>query len=139
MQRAVTTRGRVRTDAFLEGFHAALFCQGIGFEDPVTVHACLDQVVVGWSCARQGADEAELLKLSVEVKHRRKAIGSALLKFVTTHLRGVGICQIFLEARFQNKAARSFYRRAGFTEIHRRISYYNQPTDDAVILKKILQ
>lgn len=101
--------------------------------------ACLDQVVVGWSCARQGSDEAELLKISVEVKHRRKAIGSALLKFVATHLRGVGICQIFLEVRFQNKAARSFYRRAGFTEIHRRISYYNQPTDDAVILKKTLQ
>ena len=101
--------------------------------------ACLDQIVVGWSCSRKGSDEAELLKISVEVKHRRKAIGSALLKFVATHLRGIGICQIFLEVRFQNKAARSFYRRAGFTEIHRRISYYNQPTDDAVILKKTLQ
>jgi ribosomal-protein-alanine acetyltransferase len=87
--------------------------------------ACLDHVVVGWSCARHGADEAELFKIGVEVKHRRKAIGSALLKFVATHLRGVGICQIFLEVRFQNKAARSFYRRAGFTEIHRRINYYN--------------
>ena len=49
-----------------------------------------------------------------------------------------GVGEMYLEVRSLNHAARTFYLGHGFTEVGRRINYYRQPSDDALVMKKIL-
>jgi len=78
-------------------------------------------------------DEAEILNLSVAPEHRRRGIGSALLQAFLRGRRG----RVFLEVRPSNAAARRLYQRFGFTASGRRSSYYQSPTEDAIILQVI--
>ncbi len=100
--------------------------------------ACLDKQLTGWCCARSVDAEAELLKIGVEVGHRRLAIGTALLTALEGRLLESGVRCIFLEVRSKNDAALAFYQRRGFTLMDRRINYFNQPRDDGLVLRKIL-
>ena len=100
--------------------------------------ACIDERLVGWCCARYFSDEAELLKIAVQREYRRLAIGTELLKVLEDRLLEAGIEHIYLEVRSKNDAALALYQRLGFTVIHRRINYFNQPRDDGLVLRKFL-
>jgi [ribosomal protein S18]-alanine N-acetyltransferase len=96
-----------------------------------------DAGVVLW---RTTADEAELLTLAVDTKHRRRGVGAALLKEMIERSHRKGARQLFLEVGVDNPAARSLYAQAGFIEVGRRVAYYRRPTGfaDALILRLTL-
>lgn len=94
---------------------------------------------VGWCCARLIPPECELLKITVLPHHRRRGVGAALLNELFNLCSRDGCREIFLEVREKNEAARSFYRRYGFTESGcMRKGYYQKPSDNGVILKRTL-
>ena len=96
-----------------------------------------DAGVVLW---RTIADEAELLTLAVDARHRRRGVGAALLTQVIERSRRQGARQLFLEVGVDNPGARSLYAQAGFVEVGRRAGYYQRPTGfaDALILRLAL-
>jgi ribosomal-protein-alanine N-acetyltransferase len=96
-----------------------------------------DAGVVLW---RTVADEAELLTLAVDARHRRRGVGAALLKEVIERSHRQGARQLFLEVGVDNPGARSLYAQAGFVEVGRRVGYYQRPTGvaDALILRLAL-
>ena len=98
--------------------------------------ACRKDTVVGWCCARHVGPEAELMKISVVADSRRQKISTRLLECMEIQLLGSGVRHVFLDVRLHNAGAISFYRQAGFTELARRIRYYTQPDDDALVFKK---
>ena len=83
--------------------------------------------VVGWCTCRYVKDEAELLKIGV---------ATYLLAALENGLRDVGVVRLYLEVRSENLPAVSFYHQTGFTVTGRRINYYSQPSDDALVLQK---
>lgn len=101
-----------------------------------TLVAVVADEVVGWCCSRYVKDEAELLKISVTQSWRRRSVAKFMLAALEKQLRTVAVLTLYLEVRSENLPALSFYRQVGFTVTGRRINYYSQPRDDAVILRK---
>lgn len=94
--------------------------------------------VAGWCCCRYENMEAELLKMTVAAKWRRRSVATRLLNTLEITLRARGVEKLFLEVRSKNVPAATFYDQAGFTVNGRRINYYTQPRDDALLLQKLL-
>ena len=101
-----------------------------------TLVAVVADEVVGWCCSRYVKEEAELLKISVAQSWRRRSVAKFMLAALEKQLRTVAVLTLYLEVRSENLPALSFYRQVGFTVTGRRINYYSQPRDDAVILRK---
>ncbi len=101
-----------------------------------TLVAVVADEVVGWCCSRYVKEEAELLKISVAESWRRRSVAKFMLAALEKQLRTVAVLTLYLEVRSENLPALSFYRQVGFTVTGRRINYYSQPRDDAVILRK---
>ena len=100
--------------------------------------AIVREELIGWCCCRYVRDEAELLKISVAGKWRRRSVATLMLAELEEQLRAVETCCLYLEVRAENQPAISFYLRSGFTVTGRRINYYSQPRDDALVFKKTI-
>ena len=91
--------------------------------------------VVGFIVGRQVADEWEIENIAVTGAARRCGLGSRLVGELLDHVRNRGGKSIFLEVRESNRAARSLYEKWAFIEVGRRKAYYQNPAEDALILK----
>lgn len=80
------------------------------------------------------APEAELLNLAVSPEKRKNGYGRALLERSFAHLRKRGVCDVFLEVREHNEAAKQLYLKQGFRAVGRRKAYYRYPTEDAIVM-----
>lgn len=94
--------------------------------------------LAGWCCCRYENTEAELLKMTVAEKWRRRSVATRLLNALESRLRAMSVESLYLEVRAKNVPATTFYNQAGFTVTGRRINYYSQPNDHALILQKLL-
>ena len=83
----------------------------------------------------QVLDEAELLLIATHPQHLRQGHAEALLKQTFQKLT---VKTIFLEVRESNQAAKQLYKKLGFLEISTRKAYYQNPIENASILKKII-
>ena len=92
--------------------------------------------VVGLLVARVAADEMEILNLAVEPAWRRRGAASALLQAAIEHGRRAGAARVFREVRQSTQAARQFYERHGFAVAGRRVRYYRQPEEDALVMSR---
>ena len=94
--------------------------------------------LAGWCCCRHVHEEAELLKMTVAKKWRRRSVATWLLHTLERKLREINVARLYLEVRSKNFPAVTFYNQAGFTVSGRRINYYKQPSDDALEMQKLL-
>jgi ribosomal-protein-alanine N-acetyltransferase len=93
--------------------------------------------LVGFAIMEYGDEEAHVVLFAVHPAYRRKGVGSQLLSWLEATTRVAGIDLIRLEARAQNAAAISFYRKHGFKELGLRKGYY-LGVEDAVRMAKDL-
>lgn len=98
-----------------------------------------DRQISGLVVFRTMADEAEILNLAVEASRRRQGIGWLLVQTAIAECKAAGVRAIFLEVRESNEGARKLYARAGFKEGGRRLAYYREPTEDALVLKHTIE
>jgi ribosomal-protein-alanine N-acetyltransferase len=69
-------------------------------------------------------DAAHLSLLAVDPGYRRLGIGRGLIEWLEQSARVAGTFFVSLEVRTQNRAARVFYKKLGFTEIVSIPGYY---------------
>jgi ribosomal-protein-alanine N-acetyltransferase len=93
--------------------------------------------VVGFIIGRQVADEWEIENIAVTGSARRCGLGSRLVGELLDLVRSRSGKSVFLEVRESNRAARSLYEKWAFLEVGRRKMYYQNPAEDALILKFI--
>ncbi len=79
-------------------------------------------------------DEAHIATLAVHPDFRRQGIGDKLLLTALKGALSKGANQARLEVRAGNYAARSLYRRFGFDVVGRRLGYYRDNHEDAVLM-----
>jgi len=91
--------------------------------------------VVGLIVGRQVADEWEIENIAVTGAARRCGLGSRLVGELLDLVRKRGGKSVFLEVRESNRAARSLYEKWAFLEVGRRKMYYQNPAEDALVLK----
>lgn len=94
-----------------------------------------DGSVVGFIVGRRAADEWEIENIAVTGAARRCGLGSRLVGELLDLVRSRGGTSVFLEVRESNRAARSLYEKWAFIEVGRRKTYYQNPAEDALILK----
>jgi len=90
--------------------------------------------ICGYVMSRHIADEAEILRLGVNIEDRRRGIASLLLKSLLQNLRYKSVNRCHLELRGANTRARSLYEKFDFVMTGRRKNYYTDPQDDAVCM-----
>jgi ribosomal-protein-alanine N-acetyltransferase len=96
-----------------------------------------DGSISGFLVGRRVEDQAEVLNLAVAAQHRRKRLGSALLRaFEEFATRGAK--SVYLEVRESNTGAISFYLNHSFAITGRRKGYYRAPDEAAVTMEKKL-
>jgi ribosomal-protein-alanine N-acetyltransferase len=86
--------------------------------------ACVGTRVAGFAMARLVSDEAELLLLAVKRNQQGRGVGKMLLDAFVAASKARGAARLHLEVREGNHAV-NLYSRAGFTQVGRRLNYYN--------------
>jgi [ribosomal protein S18]-alanine N-acetyltransferase len=79
--------------------------------------------------------EWELENIVVAETTRRQGVATRLLGEFVAHARAEHGSAVFLEVRESNLGARALYRKAGFTEMGLRKSYYSNPPEDAIVCR----
>jgi [ribosomal protein S18]-alanine N-acetyltransferase len=97
-----------------------------------------DGAVSGFLVARAVVSEAEILNLCVDPEKRRTGNAAALLQAAIAELQRLRVETVFLEVRASNQPALSFYEKHGFAPNGRRPAYYQNPTEDAVLMMREL-
>lgn len=95
-------------------------------------------VSAGFVIARCGEDEWEIENVVVDLKLRRKGIGRLLIQELIRQAQDRDATDVFLEVRESNVAARGLYATLGFKEAGRRRAYYQNPEEDALVLRVVL-
>ncbi len=93
----------------------------------------------GFIAARTATDEVHINNIGVVKVHRGNGIGIALLSAALSDGRRRGARIAVLEVRAGNHAALSLYRRYGFSITGRRLRYYRDPLEDALIMRAVLK
>lgn len=94
--------------------------------------------IAGFIVARLIADELHVNNVAVRPEFRGQGLGSALLQTTLGQAqeREAKIAQ--LEVRAGNEAAQKLYQKCGFAVVGRRKDYYRQPTEDALLMNRVL-
>ena len=82
---------------------------------------------------------AELESVVVSASARRSGIGRALCRAVLDWCRTNGASEVVLEVRASSAAAVALYASLGFTTTARRPCYYQDPADDALLMRMEMQ
>lgn len=94
--------------------------------------------VVGYAVFWQVLDQGELGNVAVDPASRRHGIARRLVAEVMERAAGRGVRELFLEVRPSNTGARQLYDSYGFVPVGRRRNYYQEPVEDAVVMRVML-
>lgn len=83
-------------------------------------------------------DEAEIPNVCVKASARKQGVGRKMMNVLVEEAEKLGIATLFLEVRESNTAARTLYTSLGFVEDGIRKNFYEQPTENAVLMSKTL-
>jgi ribosomal-protein-alanine acetyltransferase len=91
---------------------------------------------VGFAVASLIPPQAELETIAVIPELQRQGTASRLFRELMIELQERQITEVILEVRESNQTARALYHSLGFIETGRRRSYYADPQEDAVLLRR---
>ena len=108
-------------------------------QDPETNVAVIrdSQGILAFGIMSYRDEAAHLLLFAVRQTHRRKGLGSLLLRWLEDVARTAGLARIHVECRRDSPAARNFYGEHGYHELVISKGYYSG-VEDAVRLEKRL-
>ncbi|MFN5583601.1 ribosomal protein S18-alanine N-acetyltransferase [Gemmatimonas sp.] len=92
--------------------------------------------VVGYCVLTRAADEGEIANICTAPAVRGTGVGGLLLDDALGAADAGGTESVYLEVRVSNAAARGLYESRGFAPAGRRRGYYQQPTEDALVLRR---
>lgn len=91
--------------------------------------------VAGFAVASLMPPEGELETIAVAQAAQRHGMARRLFAELTAELGKAGITEVNLEVRASNQPALGLYRGLGFAETGRRVRYYHDPVEDAVLMR----
>ena len=125
-------------DAFLSEMRKGDSLFIVALEDAVVDIETGTPRCMGFAVVRQVGDDGELLQIAVDKLARRGGIGSLLIEAVIDYAAKNAMQSVFLEVRNSNVAATALYEKFGFESVRTRKDYYDDPVEDAVVMKKML-
>lgn len=95
-----------------------------------------DGVVAGYVGSQTVCGETDMMNVAVTAEFRRRGIGEQLVNALVDELKALESHSLTLEVRASNTPAQALYEKLGFREVGRRPKYYQNPREDALILRK---
>lgn len=148
MNTEITIRGMLIEDAgsmaelerkvFSEPWSCADFEKACQDSNYIYIVALDKTKIVGYAGCVISYEDADITNIAVEDEYRRMGIAETLLEVMARLTGEKGVSNIFLEVRESNQAAKSLYVKKQFTEIGIRKNFYRFPTEDAILMKRIL-
>ena len=92
--------------------------------------------VAGYVGSQTVCNETDMMNVAVTADFRRRGIGEQLVTALVEELKTIDSHCLTLEVRASNTSAQAMYEKLGFAEIGRRPRYYQNPKEDALILRK---
>jgi [ribosomal protein S18]-alanine N-acetyltransferase len=96
-----------------------------------------DDQVVGFILFHYRRAVGHLITIDLHPDHRRRGLGSRLLKMGEQRLKRSGVRRMILEVATNNESALSFYRVHGFV-LERLLPHYYREGTDAYLMEKAL-
>jgi [ribosomal protein S18]-alanine N-acetyltransferase len=90
----------------------------------------LAAMVVSWIIV----DELHIATIATHPEFRRQGIGARILTAALEDAAAAGVRRAFLEVREGNEAAQDMYRKFGFETSGRRVKYYKDNGEDAILM-----
>ena len=97
-----------------------------------------DGEIIGYCGFLFVLDEAEIPNVCVKASARNRGVGKQMMTVLIEEAAKLGLVTLFLEVRESNIAARTLYKSLGFVEDGVRKNFYEQPTENAVLMSKTL-
>lgn len=94
--------------------------------------------VAAYACAWILAGELRINNVAVDPMWRRRGMASRLIGALIEEARAQGCTTAQLEVRASNRAARGLYESWGFRPVGRRVGYYRDSGEDAVLMERAL-
>lgn len=94
------------------------------------------QQVAGYVGSQTVMGETDMMNIAVLPEFRRQGIAEALIMALITELKKAQSHCLTLEVRASNEPARMLYEKLGFVCVGRRPRYYQNPREDALIMRK---
>lgn len=88
----------------------------------------------GFAAFFQVNEEAELWNIAIAPQYQRQGVAKSLLRKAFRRLSDSGARSLFLEVRSSNTPAIGLYRSLGFRLLTSRRDYYQNPSEDALVL-----
>ena len=101
------------------------------------VAADASNTVLGYCVLLRAADEGEIANIACAAVSRRQGVAGRLLDDALAAADAGQAESVYLEVRTSNVAARALYASRGFEMIGRRRGYYQQPAEDALVLRRV--
>ena len=98
----------------------------------------VDGDIAGYVGSQTVLDMADMMNIAVSPTYRLQGIGQALVNALTDYLQDNGVVALLLEVRVSNAQAIALYEKLGFEKVGRRLKYYHNPREDALIMRKEL-
>ena len=92
--------------------------------------------VAGYVGSQTVCGETDMMNVAVTADHRRQGIAEMLVNALADSLKEQGSRCLTLEVRASNEPARALYEKLGFQQVGLRPRYYQNPREDALILRK---
>jgi ribosomal-protein-alanine N-acetyltransferase len=115
-------------------YSKAIIADAINNEHYLNLVMVVNDEYIGYVSINYLLDEADLLKIVIASKHRRKGYGKALLKYAIELLKEKEIQNVFLEVRVSNIPAKKLYESLNFKIINQRKKYYQDEVDADIYL-----
>lgn len=135
------SRGNLQ-DAVNHHHHAHMLVSGPVEGELATWHTGAGDVLLGYSVAMMGVDEAHLLNITVAPTHRRQGWATVMMHALAVWAQGRGAHLLWLEVRASNTVAQALYASMGFEVVGVRKRYYAlnaQAREDAHVMRLPLQ
>lgn len=120
--------------SFTDPWTETMLHDEIGREDRRWLVAEADGEVIGFAGAMIAGDECHLMDIAVAPQWRGEGVARSLLWELAALAEAAGAERITLEVRPSNDAALALYTASGFDPVGRRVGYYTETGEDALIL-----
>jgi [ribosomal protein S18]-alanine N-acetyltransferase len=127
---------RIEREVFRDPWPESAFLEILSFSDKCWV-AVQDGIIAGYLMTQWVLDEIHIFNIAVDRHAQRQGIARQLLEFLIAEGVHGGMCDLFLEVRVSNEAARTLYEKLGFHEVARRKKYYADGEDALVMSAEI--
>jgi len=115
------------------------FRDALASPDHCYLTAVRGNTVVGYCGLWCSFDTADLCNMAVAGDFRKHGLGSELLRRGLAAVKDRGVERILLEVRRSNVPAIALYAKFGFERLGIRPGYYSHPTEDGILMGKLLE